>query len=151
MMSHLKGNIGNPTVVVIGATGGHPSSQDQSKILSLQSKSFFLYQNIWVFFPLNLCHWSQYRPLRNKILILKISYPFHVHLSTLFSMKRWQAKLRFYEKDTKFLQNLHLMPSPSASSKFVLSVLKFLGILKFLGYTQKILGILKSANLCSKI
>ena len=36
-----------------------------------------------------------------------------------------------------------LMPSPSASSKFVLSVLKFLGILKFLSYTQNILGVLK--------
>ena len=35
------------------------------------------------------------------------------------------------------------MPSPSASSKFVLSVLKFLGILKFLSYTQNILGALK--------
>ena len=36
-----------------------------------------------------------------------------------------------------------LMPSPSADSKFVLSVLKFLGLLKFLSYTQNILGILK--------
>ena len=36
-----------------------------------------------------------------------------------------------------------LMPSPSAFSKFVLSVLKFLGILKFLSYTQNILGVLK--------
>ena len=37
-----------------------------------------------------------------------------------------------------------LMPCPSASSKFVLSVLKFLGILKFLRYTtENILGILK--------
>ena len=36
-----------------------------------------------------------------------------------------------------------VMPSPSASSKFVLSVLKFLGILKFLSYTQNILGVLK--------
>ena len=44
-----------------------------------------------------------------------------------------------------------VMPSPSASSKFVLSVLKFLGILKFLSYTQNILGVLKWANLCSKI
>ena len=35
------------------------------------------------------------------------------------------------------------MPSPSAFSKFVLSVLKFLGILKFLRYTQNILGVLK--------
>ena len=38
---------------------------------------------------------------------------------------------------------LKLMPSPSAFSKFVLSVLKFLGILKFLSYTQNILGVLK--------
>jgi hypothetical protein len=38
---------------------------------------------------------------------------------------------------------MRLMPSPSADSKFVLSVLKFLGILKFLSYTQNILGILK--------
>ena len=36
------------------------------------------------------------------------------------------------------------MPSPSADSKFVLSALKFLGILKFLSYTQNILGILRS-------
>ena len=43
------------------------------------------------------------------------------------------------------------MPSPSASSKFVLSVLKLLGMLKFLSYTQNILGALKWANLCSKI
>ena len=35
------------------------------------------------------------------------------------------------------------MPSPSASSKFVLSVLKNLGILKFLRCTQNSLGILK--------
>ena len=34
------------------------------------------------------------------------------------------------------------MPSPSAFSKFVLSVLKFLVILKFLRYTQNILGII---------
>ena len=45
----------------------------------------------------------------------------------------------------------HLMPSPSAFSKFVLSVLKLLGILEFLGYTQNILGVLKWANLYSKI
>ena len=38
------------------------------------------------------------------------------------------------------------MPSPSAFSKFILSVLKYLGILKFLRYTQNILGILKWAN-----
>ena len=37
----------------------------------------------------------------------------------------------------------YLMPSPSAFSKFVLSVLKYLGILKFLSYTQNILGVLK--------
>ena len=37
----------------------------------------------------------------------------------------------------------NLMPSPFASSKFVLSVLKFLGVLKFLRYTQNILGIFK--------
>ena len=46
-------------------------------------------------------------------------------------------------KFTKAILLVNLMPSPSASSKFVLSVLKFLGILKFLRYTQKILGILK--------
>ena len=39
------------------------------------------------------------------------------------------------------------MPSPSASSKFVLSVLQFLDILKILSYTQNILGILKWACL----
>ena len=39
-------------------------------------------------------------------------------------------------------KNSH-MPSPSAFSKFVLSVLKFLGILKSLSYTQNILGVLK--------
>ena len=43
------------------------------------------------------------------------------------------------------------MPSPSADAKFVLSVLKFLGILEFSKYTQNVLGILKWANLCSKI
>ena len=37
----------------------------------------------------------------------------------------------------------NLMPSPSAFSKFVLRVLRFLCILKFLGYTQNILGVLK--------
>ena len=36
-----------------------------------------------------------------------------------------------------------LMPSPSAFSKFVLSALKFLGILKFLRCTQNSFGILK--------
>ena len=40
-------------------------------------------------------------------------------------------------------QAVGLMPSPSAFSKIVLSVLKFLGILKFLTYTQNILGVLK--------
>ena len=48
-------------------------------------------------------------------------------------------------------ENWLLMPSPSAFSKFVLSVLKFLGILKFLSCTQNILGVLKWANLCSKM
>ena len=38
---------------------------------------------------------------------------------------------------------IELMPSPSAFSKFVLSVLKFLGILKFLRCTQNSFGILK--------
>ena len=47
---------------------------------------------------------------------------------------------------------LQLMPSPSAFSKFVLSVLKFLGIvLKFLRCTQNSLGILKWANLHREI
>ena len=46
---------------------------------------------------------------------------------------------------------MKLMPSPSASSKFVLSVLKFLGILKFLRCTQNSLGKLKWANLCREI
>ena len=36
-----------------------------------------------------------------------------------------------------------LVPSPSAFLKFVLSVLKLLGVLKFLSYTQNILGVLK--------
>ena len=35
------------------------------------------------------------------------------------------------------------MPNPSASSKFGSSILKFLGTLKFLKYTQNILDILK--------
>ena len=35
------------------------------------------------------------------------------------------------------------MPSPSAFSQFVLSVLEFLGTLKFSKYTQNVLGILK--------
>ena len=38
---------------------------------------------------------------------------------------------------------IFLMPSPSAFSKFVLSALKFLGILKFLRFTQNSFGILK--------
>ena len=46
-------------------------------------------------------------------------------------------------KIIRFSHIFRYMPSPSASSKFVLSVLKFLGILKFLGYTQNILGVLK--------
>ena len=40
-------------------------------------------------------------------------------------------------------KKVSLMPSPSAFSKIFLSVLKFLGILKFLRHTQNILGILK--------
>ena len=56
-----------------------------------------------------------------------------------------------FDSQAACLNQLFLMPSPSASSKFVLSVLKFLGILKFLSYTQNILGVLKWANLCSKI
>ena len=51
--------------------------------------------------------------------------------------------LQFEPKTREQFGYLILMPSPSASSKFVLSVLKFLGILKFLGYTQNILGVLK--------
>jgi hypothetical protein len=43
------------------------------------------------------------------------------------------------------------MPSPSAFSKFVSSILKFLGILKFLRGTQNSLGMLKWANLCREI
>ena len=39
--------------------------------------------------------------------------------------------------------NVMPMPSPSAFSKFVLSALKFLGILKFLRCTQNSFGILK--------
>ena len=42
-----------------------------------------------------------------------------------------------------FEMSFCLVPSPSAFSKFVLSVLKVLGILKFLSYTQNILGVLK--------
>ena len=45
----------------------------------------------------------------------------------------------------------NLMPSPSASSKFVLSVLKFSGILKIFRYTQNIFCVLKWANLCKEI
>ena len=51
----------------------------------------------------------------------------------------------------KMLDYYLVMPRPSASSKFVLSVLKFLSILKFLRYTQNFLGILKWTNLCRKI
>ena len=46
---------------------------------------------------------------------------------------------------------LKLMPSPSAESKFVLGVLKFVGIFKYLRCTQNSLGILKWANLCREI
>ena len=54
--------------------------------------------------------------------------------------------MKLVERETEgwnFYHAMVLMPSPSASSKFVLSVLKFLGILKFLSYTQNILGVLK--------
>ena len=44
-----------------------------------------------------------------------------------------------------------LMPSPSANSKFVLSVLKFLGLLNFFQNTQNVLSILKWFTSCSKI
>ena len=43
------------------------------------------------------------------------------------------------------------MPSPSADTKFVLGIVNFLSILKFLKYTQIVSSILKWANLCSKI
>jgi hypothetical protein len=43
------------------------------------------------------------------------------------------------------------MPSPSADTKFVLSILKFLGMLNFLKYTQNVLSVLKYATLFSKI
>ena len=60
------------------------------------------------------------------------------------SMLSFHTRLRFLSKFWLFLRKTKsVMPSPSASSKFVLSVLKFLGILKFLGYTQNILGVLK--------
>ena len=42
-----------------------------------------------------------------------------------------------------FKKQEYLMPSPSAFSKFVLSVLKFLGILKILRYAQNFFCILK--------
>ena len=42
-----------------------------------------------------------------------------------------------------------VMRSPSADSKFILSALKFLGVLKFLSCAQNMLGTLKWANLCS--
>ena len=64
----------------------------------------------------------------------------------------WSRQLlKFGLKRQGYHSELMLMPSPSASSKFVLGVLKLLGILKFLSYTQNILGVLKWANLCSKI
>ena len=47
------------------------------------------------------------------------------------------------DRQQHLAQVCNLLPSPSAFSKFVLSVLKFLGILKFLRHTQNILGILK--------
>ena len=43
------------------------------------------------------------------------------------------------------------MPSPSADTKFVLSILKFWSMLNTLKYTHNVLSILKWANLCSKI
>ena len=45
------------------------------------------------------------------------------------------------------MTGLQLMPRPSADSKFILSVLKFLGILKFLSYTQNILGPVKGQGI----
>ena len=55
----------------------------------------------------------------------------------------WSYNDIIYNEQILNLPEITLMPSPSASSKFVLSVLKFLGILKFLSYTQNILGVLK--------
>ena len=52
---------------------------------------------------------------------------------------------------TSIYNNSNLMPSPSAFSRFVLSVLEFLGILKFFWCTQNSLGIFKWANLCREI
>ena len=54
-----------------------------------------------------------------------------------------EKKLEHKGEDIFDIPFMILMPSPSAFSKFVLSVLKFSGILKFLGYTQNILGVLK--------
>ena len=58
-------------------------------------------------------------------------------------LKDENTNLFYYGTRFFHIQYCVLMPSPSAFSKFVLSVLKFLGILKFLGYTQNILGVLK--------
>ena len=52
-------------------------------------------------------------------------------------------KLSMLKTNFELADGLGIMPSPSAFSKFVLSVLKFLGILKFLSYAQNILGVLK--------
>ena len=73
-------------------------------------------------------------------------------------IKIWNLANHIKEQNKKnikilylLMKNWKLMPSPSAFSKFVLSVLKFVGILKFLRYTQNILGILKWANLYREI
>ena len=60
----------------------------------------------------------------------------------------WKWSIGLYWENT--CKNF-LMPSPSAFSKFVLSALKFLSILKFLRCTQNSFGTLKWANLCREI
>ena len=63
----------------------------------------------------------------------------------------WSLNLFLLKGNSNACFELTLLPSPSASSKFVLSVLTFLGILKILRYTQNIFCILKWANLCREI
>ena len=113
-----------------------PSRDLQAPASSRTSLNFQTFRTSWTFIKFSLLfylHRSQDQSSFDRVFLF---------FSVLFQ-KACEAKL-----ESAYLVNVHfykfiLMPSPSASSKFVLSVLKFLGMLKFLRYTQNILGILK--------
>ena len=60
-------------------------------------------------------------------------------------LKPYMKEHSYFDSQKKILKfSKYLMPSPSASSKFVLSVLKFFKHAQFFMYTQNHFGILKS-------